>query len=156
LETVFYDVYYTKMAELLSALLGFFFTVTILLVLFDNCSFNMGCGGKYATQAARWPYSMERMANYGPEPEVAMEEVGAVDSPVANDSVEGFASVDASGTGVPMKHHTGILNPMPDNAAPYSSHPFGAMVREGEPYGSSTPGNTNCVITCAGGPGKHY
>lgn len=145
------------MAELLSALLGFFFTVAILLVLFDNCSFNVGCGGKYATQTAKWPYQMERMANYGPEPEVSMEEVGAVDSPIANDSVEGFASVNASGSNIPMKQITGVLNPMPDNASPYVSHPFGPMVREGEPYGSSGhPGNTNCVMSCPGGPGKHY
>jgi hypothetical protein len=34
------------MQNLLAGLLGFFISVTILLVLLENCSFNVGCGGK--------------------------------------------------------------------------------------------------------------
>jgi hypothetical protein len=33
------------MENLLQALLGFFFSVTILLVLLNNCAFSVGCGG---------------------------------------------------------------------------------------------------------------
>jgi len=35
------------MERLLGALLGFFFTVTILLIFLENCAFSAGCGGRY-------------------------------------------------------------------------------------------------------------
>lgn len=45
------------MERLLSGLLGFFFTVTILLVLLENCGFSFGCGGSYKREYFN-PYAM--------------------------------------------------------------------------------------------------
>ena len=78
------------MKDILPALLGFFFTVTILLILFQNCSFTVGCGGKHKNKVYR-----EMMKNQGDKEEIEMEEVISED-PSANDTVEGYASIDYS------------------------------------------------------------
>ena len=120
------------MSDLLPALLGFFFTVTILLVLFDNCSFSMGCGKKHRNPMSmrRWD-KYENMESYPKE--IAMEEVAATDSPSAIDNVEGYASVDASGTGYLVQPTSRTMAKYGDN--PYHEHPYGAPFHgDGEMY----------------------
>lgn len=93
------------MNDILSALLGFFFTVVLLLTIFENCGFSIGCGRRG---------HMERLTNPTTIRQIMMEEVKSCPGPLApppsaNDVVEGFASVEASGSDIPQPS----LPPMP-------------------------------------------
>lgn len=75
------------MSDLLASLLGFFTTVVLLMILFQNCSFTVGCGGSHRMPVEHMDVEEEEM-----------EEVGTEESPDANDVQEGYASIDAVGS----------------------------------------------------------
>jgi hypothetical protein len=112
------------MKDLLSALLGFFITITILHILLNNCSFNIGCG-------------KERMSNPAPVREIMMQELRSCNGPLApppeaSDNLEGFAHIDASGTGV--KSNLPITTP---DKSDDMELPYGPMFRDFDTGGSA-------------------
>jgi len=100
----FYDLIYRfkAMNELFSSLLGFFFTVVVLLIFLENCGFSAGCGRGFRSRRM-----MERLTNPAPIPEIMMQELKSCPGPLApppqaSDVLEGFATVDASGSQHPQ------------------------------------------------------
>jgi hypothetical protein len=94
------------MKDLLSILLGFFFTVTILMILFDNCSFSVGCGGKYASRRyehmSSYPlYPAEHFTEYLKEvDEQKMDEIYPSPEPEPDVNDEQYAVVESEKTEV--------------------------------------------------------
>lgn len=85
-----------KQTGVLSGILGFFFTVTLFLVLFNNCSFSFGCGKGHQSNL------MEKMK----VKPVMMREINTnnekSEPPQANDNTKGYATIDASGSEHPQ------------------------------------------------------
>jgi hypothetical protein len=112
------------MNNILSAILGFVITVIFLLILFHNCRFSIGCGQS--------PENRERMTDQMEE--VMMKEITpgnesgrdvSAPPPMASDNLEGFASIDASGSEYPES----LPEPMHKNINTdnYYEHPIHPM-----------------------------